>query len=107
PILKLVFDVSKSGYTCRFEKVMGYLAVALNRRFSNCFGYLSSRIKEYSKKNKAYKWTLQMQDRDGNWYDNGTMGLLNLNFWTKTEIKYLQNDLLPKELLYEVDEAKD
>lgn len=58
------------------------------------------RIKEFSKKNKAYKWTLQMQDREGNWYDNGTMGLFNINFWTKTKIKYLQNDLLPKELLY-------
>jgi hypothetical protein len=66
-----------------------------------------ARIKEYSKKNKSYKWTLQMQDRDGNWYDNGTMGLLSINFWTQTEIKYLQNDLLPKELLYEEIDKKD
>ncbi len=66
-----------------------------------------SRLKEYSKNGKAYKWTLQIQDRDGNWYDNGTMGLMNFNFWTKTEIKYLQNDLLPKEIFFEDEESKE
>jgi hypothetical protein len=65
-----------------------------------------ARIKEYSKKNKAYKWTLQIQDKEGNWFDNGTMGLLNLKFWTKTEINYLQNDLLPKELIYKEINAR-
>jgi hypothetical protein len=34
------------------------------------------------------------------------MGLLNLKFWTKTEINYLQNDLLPKELIYKEINAR-
>ena len=59
-----------------------------------------SRIKEFSKKGKAYKWTLQIQDKDGNWFENGAMGFLNLNFWTKVDIEYLQNDLLPKEIIF-------
>lgn len=59
-----------------------------------------ARLKEFSKNGKAYKWRLQIQDGDGNWSDNGTMGLVNFNFWTKTVIKYLQNDLLPKNKLY-------
>jgi len=58
-----------------------------------------SRLKEFSKNGKAFKWTLQVQDRDGNWYDNGTMGVMKFNFWTKADIKYLQNNLLPKSLL--------
>ena len=59
-----------------------------------------ARLKEFSKGGKAYKWTLQIQDREGNWFDNGTMGLMNFNFWTKPEIRYLQNDLLPREILF-------
>ena len=59
-----------------------------------------TRLKKFSKNGKAYKWTLQTQDKDGNWFDNGTMGLMSLNFWTKADIKYLQNDLLPKEILF-------
>src|SRR5690554_7134099 len=65
-----------------------------------------ARLKELSKNGKAYKWTLQIQDRDGNWFDNGTMGLMNFNFWTKTGIKYLQNDLLPKDILYADNETR-
>ncbi|WP_028980147.1 hypothetical protein [Sporocytophaga myxococcoides] len=59
-----------------------------------------ARVKEFSKNGKSYKWTLQVVDRDGNWYDNGTMAFMNLNFWTKAEIKYLQNNLLPEEIFF-------
>ncbi|MBP9068391.1 MAG: hypothetical protein KBG47_02715 [Bacteroidia bacterium] len=65
-----------------------------------------ARLKELSKNGKAYKWTLQIQDREGNWFDNGTMGRMNFNFWTKTDIKYLQNDLLPKDILYADNETE-
>lgn len=65
-----------------------------------------SRLKQYSKNGKAYKWILQVQDKDGNWFDTITMGLLNLNFWTKAEINYLQNDLLPKEILYVANDTE-
>ena len=65
-----------------------------------------ARLKELSKNNKAYKWTLQIQDKEGNWFNNGTMGLMNFNFLTKPDIKYLQNDLLPKERLFEEIETE-
>lgn len=60
-----------------------------------------SRIKEQSRNGKAFKWTLQIQDNENNWHDNGTMGIMNFNFFSKTEIKYYQNTLLPKEPLLE------
>lgn len=63
-----------------------------------------ARLKEFSKDGKAYKWKLQIQDKDGNWFDSQTMGRINFNFWSKTEIKYLQNDLLPKDKLYSENE---
>ena len=66
-----------------------------------------TRLKVLKKKNKAYKWILQIQDRDGNWFDNGTMGLINFNFWSKTDIEYFQNDLLPKSLLYSDKENRN
>lgn len=54
-----------------------------------------ARIKVWTKNQKAYKWTLELQDQEGNWLDNGTTGTINLNFWTQPEFHYLQNDLLP------------
>jgi len=65
-----------------------------------------ARLKEFSKNDKAYKWTLQIQEKDCDWFDNGTMGLMNFNFWTKADIKYLQNDLLPKDILYADNETE-
>jgi hypothetical protein len=65
-----------------------------------------ARLKELSKNGKAYKWILQIQDIEGNWLDSETMGLFNFAFWTKTEIKYLQNDLLPKDILYADNESE-
>ena len=60
-----------------------------------------SRIKEQSRNGKAYKWTLQILDREEIWHDNGTMGIMNFNIFSKTEIKYYQNFMLPKEKLFE------
>lgn len=60
-----------------------------------------SRIKEISRNGKAFKWTLQIQDKENIWHDNGTMGIMNFNFFSKAEIKYYQNNLLPKEKLFE------
>ncbi len=68
----------------------------LNQLFFGLTGI--ARLKEFSKNGKAYKWTLQIQDKDGSWFDNGTMGIMNFNFWSRADIKYLQNDLLPKDI---------
>jgi hypothetical protein len=65
-----------------------------------------ARLKEFSKNGKAYKWKLEVQDKDGNWLDNGTVGTIKLNFWTKTNIKYFQNNLIPKDILYLDNEEK-
>ncbi|HCQ13480.1 hypothetical protein, partial [Flavobacterium sp.] len=66
-----------------------------------------ARLKEFSKNGKAYKWTLQIQDRSSNWFDNGTVRLFNINFWTRAEIKYLHNDLLPKENLCSYNDKEE
>ena len=53
------------------------------------------RLKTYSRNGKEYKWTFEtLNENDGNWYSAGTTGLINLNFWQKSEIKYYQNDLI-------------
>ena len=65
-----------------------------------------ARIKEYSKNGKSYKWIIQIQDRDGIWHDNGKMGIFNFNIFTKAEFKYLQNNLLPKEILHNESESE-
>ena len=62
-----------------------------------------ARIKVWTKNQKAYKWTLELQDQDGNWLDNGTTGTINLNFWTQPEFHYLQNDLLPIDKMREAN----
>ena len=54
-----------------------------------------ARIKVWTKNKKAYKYTLELQNQKGNWSDNRTTGLINLNFWTQPEFHYLQNDFLP------------
>ena len=66
-----------------------------------------ARIKEYSKNEKAYKWIIQIQDRDGNWHDDGRMGIFNFNFFTKAKFEYLQNSLLPKDILYTEDKPEN
>jgi len=66
-----------------------------------------ARVKEFSKNGKAYKWTLQIQNREGNWFNNGTTALINLNFWDKAQIRYLQNNLLPKEIFFEDNETEE
>lgn len=65
-----------------------------------------ARLKEFSNNGKVYKWTLQIQDRNSNWFDNGTVRLFNINFWTRAEIKYLHNDLLPKEILFSYNDKE-
>ncbi len=54
-----------------------------------------ARLKVWTKNKKPYKWSVEVKDEHGNWLDNGTTGLININFWTKSEFYYLQNDLLP------------
>lgn len=65
-----------------------------------------ARLKVFSRNSEPYKWILQVQDIEGNWFDNGTFRILNFNFWTKSEIKYLQNNLLPKNILFPYNETE-
>ena len=50
-----------------------------------------ARLKEFSKNGKAFKWKLEIQDSEGIWIDSMTTSSVNLNFWSKIRIKYLQN----------------
>lgn len=91
-------------FHCHFENSEEETDKMLLQLFFGLTGI--SRLKQYSKNGKAYKWILQVQDKEGNWFDTITMGLLNLNFWTKAEINYLQNDLLPKEIVYTANDTE-
>lgn len=66
-----------------------------------------ARLKEYSIKGKGYKWTVQMQDQDGNWLDDETMALVNIKFNAEYDVKYLQNEIIPKDILYDDSETND
>ncbi len=85
-------------FHCHFNNTEDEINEMLNQLVFGLSGI--SRLKEFSKNGKAYKWTLQIQNRDGHWYDKETSGFINFNFWSKTDIKYLKNDLLPTEILY-------
>ncbi len=54
----------------------------------------TARIKVFSKKGAAYKWTLETQDNDGQWNAQDTMSVMSPGIWHKTEIYYLQNYLV-------------
>ncbi|HLB23218.1 MAG TPA: hypothetical protein VJP07_03925 [Dehalococcoidia bacterium] len=41
-----------------------------------------------------HKWTVQAQ-RDGQWMDDSTTGLLLVPFFLPPKVRYLQNDVLP------------
>lgn len=61
----------------------------------DCFSFgLSNqcRLKVAKRGGKPYKWTLEYL-KDGTWWEESEMGLLNYNFWTKTTVQVLQNDL--------------
>ena len=62
----------------------------------NCLAFgLSTdcRLKEYRRGNFTHKWTVESRER-GVWAEESTTGLLLFPFWNKTEVRYLQNDLL-------------
>ena len=59
-----------------------------------------ARVKEFARQGKAYKWVLEVQDQVGTWHPYGTLGTFSLNFWTKPQVSYLRNDLLPASLVY-------
>ncbi len=65
----------------------------------NCFAFGLSkgcRLKTIKKGGKPIKWTVQ-SDENGNWIDGSTTGLINLTFWKKSEVVYLQNDFISNE----------
>jgi len=55
------------------------------------------RLKEYRRGNFAYKWTVEYLDDEGQWQEESTTGLLLFPFWKRSTVRYLQNNLLPRE----------
>ena len=53
------------------------------------------RLREYSRGNFAYKWTVETLE-DGGWQEQSTTALLLFPFWQKRQVRYLQNRLLCK-----------
>ena len=52
------------------------------------------RLKAYSRSGNEYKWTFETKDEYGNWHSAGNMGLMNIKFWIKSQVRYYQNDLI-------------
>ncbi|MDG3584213.1 hypothetical protein [Galbibacter pacificus] len=62
----------------------------------NCFAFGLSkdcRLKLTKKGNRSIKWAVESNE-NGKWIEGSTTGLINLNFWKKTEFDFLQNDLI-------------
>jgi hypothetical protein len=59
-----------------------------------------ARLKEFSKNGHNFKWTLQVKHKNQEWQNYGTSVVFNINFWTKSQIKYLQNDPLIIEKIF-------
>jgi hypothetical protein len=51
------------------------------------------RLKVFRRGSTEYKWTVQYQ-RDGEWVDDSTTGLLFFPFWRRRDVVFLQNALL-------------
>jgi hypothetical protein len=77
------FENTKEGK----NELLDYLIFGMSK-----FG----RLKTYLKNGKEYKWTFETfeEEEEEEWYSEGTMGLINLRFWEKPEVKYYQNDLI-------------
>ena len=54
-----------------------------------------ARIKVFTKNDKTYKCSLEIQDKNKQWGVAGTTSSINLNFWTPPKFHYLKNNLLP------------
>lgn len=65
----------------------------INEMFQLFFYALVGKVKLeiLLKDGKPYKFNLQAQDDDGDWYIYQTMGKIFYKFWHKTSTKYLQN----------------
>lgn len=81
------------------NELLDYLTFGMSR-----FG----RLKAYLRNGKEYKWTFETLAEDGvSWESAGTMGLVNLNFIAKKEIKYYQNQLMdPMEEIKKVSNTR-
>jgi len=63
------------------------------------------RLKEYRRGNFAYKWTVEYLDDEGQWQEESTTGLLLFPFWKRSTVRYLQNNLLPRETVVPTDDS--
>jgi hypothetical protein len=54
------------------------------------------RLKEYSRGEFAYKWTVETWE-EGKWIEAGTTGLFLFPFWKSPTVNCLQNDLIEKQ----------
>lgn len=86
----LIFDQFHWHYDNTEEEIDDML----NQITYALFGLI--RIKEFSNNKHPYKWVLQIQDPEGNWCDDQTMGKIN-TFLGKPDIRYLQNMILTKD----------
>jgi hypothetical protein len=100
-----VFSTSQDGFNVELTAAKDNYTVYFNgwhETFAdedealNCFAFgLSAecRLKEYRRRNFAYKWTVEYKGTE-NWIEESTTGMILFPFWAKLEIRYLQNNLV-------------
>jgi hypothetical protein len=100
-----VYPASAEGFTVELTVNRNSYTVSFNgwhedfqdeEEALNCFAFgLSTdcRLKEYRRGGLTYKWTVEFKE-DGVWVEESSTGLFLFPFWTKKEIRYLQNNLI-------------
>jgi hypothetical protein len=101
-----VFPADKNGFEVSYNLNGNTHSVSFlgwHEEFSNedealnCFAFgLSNecRLKVSIKGEFQYKWTVEAKDKNGNWSEDSTTGLLLFPFWKKTSTVILQNNFI-------------
>ena len=104
-----VFPTSDTGFTVGLVVNRNSCTVSFNgwheefqneEEAVNCFAFgLSSdcRLKEYRRGRFPYKWTVESRE-NGAWVEDSTTGLFLFPFWMRNECRYLQNNLISREI---------
>ena len=100
-----VLPTSNDGFTVGLEVIQSRYTVSFNgwhedfqeeEEALDCFAFGLSeecRLKECRRGSFAYRWTVESR-QNGKWVADSETGLFLFPFWTKKDIRYLQNNLI-------------
>lgn len=100
-----VFPTSDKGFVVSYYEGVNFYTVFYNgwhedfedkTEALNCFVFGLSykcRLVEFQRGDVTYKWTVEF-NKNNEWFVDSTTSLLFFPFWSKKEVRYLQNNLL-------------